>query len=246
MGQDWDASTYDRVSNPHVRWAGPVIERIDPAGLKQLLDAGCGSGRVTQMVLERFPDVRVIGLDASDTMLAEATKKLERFSDRIEFVQADLSRPLPELPRVDAVFSTAAFHWITDHRSLFRNLANVLRPGGQFVAQWGGGDNIARLVDVLTKVGDGWTGPWYFANAEQTEHDLLDAGFTDTEVWTNDDPADFETQDSLEEYLRTVCLGPHLERLAPDEREQFVRVVAERLPDRRIDYVRLNATARLS
>ncbi len=245
MGQDWDASTYDRVSNPHVRWAGPVIERIDPVGLTQLLDAGCGSGRVTQMVLEHFPDVRVIALDASGTMLAEAKQRLAPFGDRVDFLRADLSRPLHDVAPVDVVFSTAAFHWISDHDSLFRNLAAVLRSGGQLVTQWGGGQNISQLVDVLKSVGDGWTGPWYFADVEQTERDLRQAGFEDIDVWTHDDPAAFETQDSLEEYLRTVCLGPHLDRLRPDEREEFVRIVAERLPDRRIDYVRLNATARL-
>ncbi len=245
MSHEWDAATYDRVSDPHVRWAVPVIERIDPDGLTHLLDAGCGSGRVTQMVLERFPDVRVTAVDVSEAMLSEARERLEGFGDRVGFTNADLAQELPDIPPVDVVFSTAAFHWITDHECLFRNLASVLRSGGQLVAQWGGGENIARLVDVLSEVGDGWAGPWYFADVDQTVRDLRSAGFIDFKVWTHGDPADFETRESFEEYLRTVCLGPHLERINSEERNAFVSAVAERLPDRRIDYVRLNVVARL-
>jgi trans-aconitate 2-methyltransferase len=246
LGHEWDAAAYDRVSDPHVRWAGPVIERISPHGVHHLIDAGCGSGRVTQMLLERFPDVHVTAVDASEAMLIEAGRRLEHFGDRIDFVQANLSEPLPALPTADVVFSTAAFHWITDHVALFRNLAGVMRSGGQLVAQWGGGDNVARVVAALREVGDGWPGPWYFATVEETRAHLSDAGFIDLEVWTHDDPADFASQEALEEFMRTALLVAHLERIEDGQRDEFVRAVADRLPDRRIDYVRINAVARLS
>ena len=246
MGHEWDAASYDRVSDPQVGWAAPVIERIDRSGVRHLLDAGCGSGRVTQMLMERFPRLRVTAIDASPAMLAEAGRRLESFGDRVDLVRADLSRSLPALPTADVVFSTATFHWIADHGSLFKNLAGVLRPGGQLVAQWGGGRNIASVVEVLGEVGDGWTGPWNFATVEETRVRLLEAGFTDLEVWTHDDPADFDSQETLEEFMRTVILGAHLERLEPDQHDGFVRAVADRLPANRVDYVRLNATGRLT
>jgi trans-aconitate 2-methyltransferase len=243
---DWDATTYDRVSDPQVRWAIPVIERVDSDGLARLLDAGCGSGRVTEMLLGRFPDVEITAVDASGSMVHKARERLKRFGKRVSVIEADLARPLPDLGLFDTVFSTAVFHWVSNHDALFSNLAAVLSPGGRLVAQWGGGGNIQSVLDALREVGDGWEGPWNFATIGETRARLIDAGFTDLEVWTHDDPADFESGEALEEFMRSAILGAHLERLEPDQRDAFVRAVADRLPGYSIDYVRLNATASLS
>jgi trans-aconitate 2-methyltransferase len=245
MTHDWDAATYDRVSEPQVRWAVPVIERVDGEGLARLLDAGCGSGRVTEMLLERFPGVEIVAVDASASMVREARARLERFGKRVSVVEADLAHPLPDVGEFDTVFSTAVFHWIGDHAALFSNLAAVMSRGGRLVAQWGGGRNIESVIAALREVGDGWTGPWNFATVEETRARLLDAGFTDPDVWTHDDPADFESREALEEFMRTAILGAHLERIQPKQRDAFVRGVADRLPGNSIDYVRLNATASL-
>jgi len=89
-----------------------------------VLDAGCGSGRVTAQLCERLPGGSVIALDRSAAMLIEAKRRLAPFGERVGFVRADLARPLPLHP-VDAVFSTATFHWIRDHDALFANLVGV-------------------------------------------------------------------------------------------------------------------------
>jgi len=116
---DWDAASYDRVSDPQARWAVRVIERIEGSPAR-ILDAGCGTGRVTEMLLARFPEAHVIGVDASNTMIAEAER---RFAGRVELINADLVNPLPLDEPVDAVFSNAVFHWISDHDALIANLA---------------------------------------------------------------------------------------------------------------------------
>ncbi len=116
------------------RWGSAVLERLPLAGDETVLDAGCGSGRVTEELLERLPNGRVIAADNAPSMLVEARARLERFGDRVSFVECDLGRPLPVEGPVDAVFSTATFHWVADHDALFANLAAVLRPGGWLVA----------------------------------------------------------------------------------------------------------------
>ena len=93
--RDWDAATYDRVSDPQARWGATVLDRLPLAGDEIVLDAGCGSGRVTQLLAERLPRGRVIALDASPSMVEEARRRLARFGDRIAYVVADLGRPLP-------------------------------------------------------------------------------------------------------------------------------------------------------
>ena len=134
---------------------------------------------------------------------------------------ADLGEPLPIEP-VDAILSTATFHWVPDHDALFRNLAAVLRPGGWLVAQCGGVGNIASIQRVLASIGDGWTGDVYFATPLDTVRRLEAAGFVDPEVWLTDEPTRFEPGEPLEAYLRTVVLGSHLARL-PRIRARHVR-----------------------
>src|SRR5579863_5919184 len=138
---DWDASTYDRVADPQARWGAAVLERLPLTGDETVVDAGCGSGRVTQLLAARLPRGRVVALDSSPAMLDEARTRLAA-AGNVTFVHADLLELTPAdldgAAPVDAVFSTATFHWVPDHPRLFSNLAAILRPGGWLVAQCGG------------------------------------------------------------------------------------------------------------
>ncbi|MDQ3897229.1 MAG: methyltransferase domain-containing protein [Actinomycetota bacterium] len=227
------------------RWGSTVLERLPLAGDEAVLDAGCGSGRVTEQLLERLPRGRVVAVDAAPSMLVEARRRLARFGARVTFVECDLGRPLPIDEPVDAVFSTATFHWVADHGPLFANLAAVLRPGGALVAQCGGAGNIASVQRVLSELGE-WPGPWTFATPEETAARLEAAGFVDVEVWVNEEPTWIEPGEPMETFLATVILRAHLERRPEADRPAFVRRVAARLPSHEIDYVRLNILARRS
>jgi trans-aconitate 2-methyltransferase len=246
MTRDWDASTYDRVADPMARWGAAVLERLPLRGDERVLDAGCGSGRVTELLAERLPDGTVIAVDGSPSMVEAARRRLERFGDRIEYVVADLGAPLPIEGAVDAILSTATFHWVPDHDALFKNLAAVTRPGGRLVAQCGGAGNIASIQRVLTTIGDGWTGPAHFETVLATTRRLDAAGYVDIRCWLSDEPTRFEPGEPFETYLRTVVLGAHLERLPTGERDAFVRTVADAVGEPVIDYVRLNIVARRS
>jgi trans-aconitate 2-methyltransferase len=219
-----------------------VLERLVLRGDERVLDAGCGSGRVTEQLLRRLPDGRVVALDASAQMVALARERLADWGDRAECVVADLGRPLPIQGAVDAVLSTATFHWVLDHDALFRNVAAVMPPGAQLVAQCGGGDNIARVRAILRDLGETWT-PWNFAGPEQTRQRLEAAGFEAIETWLHEEPTEVPPAD-VPAYLRTIILGANLLRKSPEAREPFVQAVAERIADGRFDYVRLNIVAR--
>jgi trans-aconitate 2-methyltransferase len=243
--REWDAATYDRISTPMQRWGAAVVERLELNGDERVLDAGCGTGRVTLEHLKRLPTGRVVALDASQKMLDQARDVLAAYGDRVDYVLADLGRPLPVEGQVDAILSTATFHWVPDHDALFHNLAAVLRPGGQLVAQCGGVGNVQSVTDaVLAVVGDGWRGPAHYESVEETERRLAAAGFADIECWLQPEPTDFEPGEPFETYLATVCLGAVLELLPDEERMPLVRKVAEAMPGPRLDYVRLNMTAR--
>lgn len=246
--RDWDAASYDRVSGPQVAWAEAVIDRLRLDGDEVVLDAGCGSGRVTWLLAERLPRGRVVAVDASPSMVELARAALE--SDRAEVLEAQLTELRLREP-VDAVFSNAVFHWVADHDALFARLHAALRPGGRLAAQCGGAGNVERFHTVAREVGaegpfaehlGGWTGPWYFAEAEETAARLKRAGFVEVRTWLEPSPV---VPELAEEYLRTVCLGHHLERLPGDLRAAYVRAVAERCGQpMELDYVRLNMVAR--
>jgi trans-aconitate 2-methyltransferase len=248
-GTDWDAATYDRVADPQTRWGSVVLDRLPLRGDERVLDAGCGSGRVTEQLLERLPDGQVVALDGSSAMIDEARRRLGP-DPRVTFVVADLLAPLPVEPPVDAILSTATFHWIADHDRLFRNLAAVLRPGGRLVAQCGGGDNIATVLAAVDEVAEdfglvrGWHGSKFFATPEDTAERLTSAGFVDVRTWLNPEPTPLEPGEQLETFLATVILREHLPLIPAADRPRFVHAVAEHLPRPEIDYVRLNMTAR--
>lgn len=242
--RDWDARTYDRVADPQTAWGRVVLDRLPLTGDERVLDAGCGSGRVTELLAERLPHGRVVALDASASMIEAARERLAGFGDRIEYVVADLGHPLPLREPVDAILSTATFHWVPDHAALFSNLAAVLRRGGWLVAQCGGAGNIASIRAVLATIGDGWRGSHHFESPIDTTRRLDAAGYVDIDCWLSDEPTRFEPGEPFETYLRTVVLGAHLERLPADEHDAFVRAVADALGEPVIDYVRLNITAR--
>ncbi len=170
---------------------------------------------------------RVVALDHSQAMLAQARRRLAAHADRISNLCADLGVPLP-IERVDAVLSTATLHWVGDHDALFGNLGQVLRPGGRLVAQCGGVGNIASVRAALAQlgvVGDGT----YFATPAETERRLAAADFVDARAWLQPEPTPFDSAEALGTYLATIVLRAPLAALPETERPAFVRA-EERFP----------------
>jgi trans-aconitate 2-methyltransferase len=246
MSRDWDAATYHRVSGPQVEMAGAVLDRLDLRGDETVLDAGCGSGRVTLMLLERLPRGHVVAVDQAASMAEHAREALP--PDRATVLQASLTELVLDSP-VDAVFSNAVFHWVADHDALFSRLFAALRPGGPMVAQCGGEGNVARFHQAAREAAaeepfarwfEGWEGPWNFAAPDVTAERLERAGFEAVEAWLQPYPV---VPDDPGDYLRTVCLGYHLERLPEELRDAYTEAVLRRA-DPALDYVRLNILAR--
>jgi trans-aconitate 2-methyltransferase len=242
MGTPWDAGTYDRLSRPQQEWASEVLARLEGiAPDATVLDVGCGTGRVTEALLELVPRGRVRALDASEAMVGLARRRL---GDRADVWCQDVLELELDEP-VDAIVSTATLHWVGDHDRLWARLARALRPGGMLEVQCGGEGNIDGVREVIEAVARdvapelvGWS-PWVFAGPRETERRLRAAGFTAIRCWLQERPT--HTED-VGEFVRTSILAAHLERLPEERREPFAAAVAARvrLP---LDYVRLNVSA---
>jgi trans-aconitate 2-methyltransferase len=244
---DWDAATYDRVASPQEEWAREVIGRLPLNGDETVLDAGCGSGRVTRLLLERLPRGRVIGVDASPSMIEAARVALP--DERLTLICTDLLDLALEEP-VDVAFSSATFHWVPDHERLFARLATAIAPGGLLVAQCGGEGNVEEVVRAILAASArepfaphlGGAAPWTFAGPEETEARLAAAGFVDVRCWLQEKAARPEDPRA---FAKASGLAWHLDRLPAELHEPFLDAVIEELgEDLTFAYVRLNIEAR--
>jgi trans-aconitate 2-methyltransferase len=245
--RDWDASTYHRVAEPQLEWAREQLERLELGGDEVVLDAGCGSGRVTELLIERVPRGRVYAVDVAPSMVARAREVLGNRAIVLHQELVELELPEP----VNAVFSNATFHWIKDHDALFARLRAALKPGGRLVAQCGGYGNIDAFRQAADSVAAeepfehcfvGWQRPWNYARPEETATRLERAGFADVRCWLEPKPVEPADPHS---FVRTVCLVRHLDPLPEGLRGPFIDRVLKRAGEPLVlEYVRLNMTAR--
>ena len=247
--RDWDGGSYDRISAPMLAMGLDVLDRLHLRGDEVVLDAGCGSGRVTEALLARVPHGRVIAVDGSASMIAAARERLGAHAN-LELVHADLMHLDLGGVRCDAVLSTATFHWVPDHPGMLRHLRGAMRDGAQMAAQCGGFGNIDAVHDAADVVAQrdpyavsfaGWVGPWNFRRAEDMADDLNAAGFDNVRCRLVPRPV---APDDPVEWFRTIVLGSHIERLPDDLRDPFVQAVVDLMPAPvTVDYVRLDIDA---
>jgi len=244
--RNWDGKSYDRISGPMEALGQAVLDRLPLAGDETVLDAGCGSGRITEALMQRLPHGRVIAVDMSESMVAAARERLGPDADirREDLLELELDEP------VDAILSTATFHWIADHERLFARLHGALRSGGRLVAQCGGEGNITKLRGranaILARAPyaehfTDWSAPWNYAAPEPTHERLLGAGFATARCWLAPAPTQPEHP---REFLATIVLGPHVQHLPERLRDPFMDEVMSELGEPVVvDYVRLNIDA---
>lgn len=255
---EWNAASYHKVSGPQTSWGHKVLARLELRGDEHAIDAGCGSGRLTEALMARLPHGRLVAIDRSWNMLMTARANLRPiFGRRVSFVQVSL----PDLPFNDAadlVFSTATFHWVKDHPALFAGIFRALRHDGRLHAQCGGGPNLAHAHELAERVMHAppftpyftdWPGPWEFANAAVTAARLRSAGFVDVKTSLEEAPTVLASEEDYREFVTTVIYHPHLERLpSADLKRTFIdRVTALSArddPPFTLDYWRLNMQAR--
>jgi trans-aconitate 2-methyltransferase len=196
----------------------------------------------------------VVAVDLSQNMLRTASEQLTpQFGEQVCFVAADL-QDLPFVRAFDGIFSTAAFHWVLDHDKLFRSLHGALRPRGWLRAQCGGGPNLARLRGRMAVLAASpkyarflseFAEPWTYSDAETAAERLRRAGFANVDTGLEPALTVLEDAGKYSEFVRTVILHRHLERI-PDAglRDEFVeeltRQAAADDPPYSLDYWRLN------
>jgi trans-aconitate methyltransferase len=260
---DWDATTYDRISDAQESWEHKTIEYRKWKGNEIVLDAGCGSGRLTKILSIKVPQGKVIAVDYDLSMIRLAKENLAKISN-IEFIKKDISQ-LELEEKVNVVFSNAVLHWILNHKKVFERLWQILNSGGQLLIQCGGHRNLTKTLSIINKVRkskefnnyfcnnkgeDIWNQTWYFAKKEDTEKILQEIGFRNIQVFLEDKEAKFSNKEEYFLFIKTIVLLPYLKYL-PNEtlKDKFAKSVIQEIEDNakelqwKLDFVRLNINA---
>jgi trans-aconitate 2-methyltransferase len=256
--REWNSAVYHRLSGPQVSWGKKVLSRLELRGDELVLDAGCGTGRLTADLLLALPRGRVVGIDLSENMLRSAREHLSaQFGGQLSLLAADLLH-LPFTRAFDVIVSTAAFHWVLDHDRLFTNLHAALVPRGWLEAQCGGGPNIRRLRERANALAAtppfapyfvGFREPWLFEDAASTHTRLRRAGFVEIETSVEAAPTLLENAEHFREFVSHIVLRRHLENLPSQQlRAQFIDNLAQQAatddPPFLVDYWRVNLRGR--
>src|SRR5688500_12055754 len=263
MKYDWDAITYDRISDAQESWGQEIIEYRKWQGNEIVLDAGCGSGRLTKILSIKVPQGKVIAVDSDLSMIRVAKENLAKISN-IQFIKMDISQ-LEIAEKVDVVFSNATLHWILNHRKVCERFWQILKPDGQLIIQCGGHGDLAKTLSVLNKVikskefynyfsnnkgEDIWKQAWYFAKKEDTEEILQEIGFKNIQVFLEDREAKFHNKEEYFIFIKIIVLIPYLKYLSNETlKDKFAKSVVEEIETNakelqwKLDFVRLNINA---
>lgn len=252
----WNAAVYDRINAPHLRWSAEIIEALALRGDEIVLDAGCGSGSVTRLLLEKLPRGHVYALDASAEMIAQFSESMrENGISNVTPIHASLTDF--KLPRpVDVVFSNSVFHWIHDDAALFGSLFRATKPGGRLHAQFGAdgalrklhaaADRVreARFADVLSVPAD-WK---KYRTAEETRVAVESAGWQNVRAEPLEQPFTIADPDAAAEFMATIVLRDYVSGLPDEAQRPFCREVVEQWERDNdgaftIDYVRIELRA---
>jgi trans-aconitate methyltransferase len=235
-GFRWDAEEYARNSAAQLGWARELIEKLGLSGHEQVLDLGCGDGKVTAEIARRVPRGRVVGVDSSGEMISLARSAFPPSTQpNLSFVPGD-ARALEFDREFDVIFSNATLHWLKDHGPVLEGAARSLRPGGRILFQMGGRGNGAGIFDVAREMiaAAEWRGfftgfqfPWGFYGPEEYAPWCAAARLRVRRIELLPRIMLQKGAEGLAGWIRTTWM-PYTERVPAERREAFVREASER------------------
>jgi trans-aconitate 2-methyltransferase len=229
---DWSANQYLKFEDERTRPPRDLIAQLPLARAERVVDLGCGPGNSTELLIARYPDAEVIGLDSSPDMLAQARQRLPKSA----FIQADLVSWSPT-PRTDLLFANASFQWLPDHQAVLRRMLAALAVGGVLAVQMP--DNMSEpALALMGKVaGAGpWAGNPALASAARAPlarpeayYDLLKPSCARLDIWHTIYNHVMAGPQAIVEWFKGSALRPYLDALDAAMRDDFLAAYLEEI-----------------
>ncbi len=233
----WSPSQYLKFADERSRPARDLIAAVPLTAVRRAVDIGCGPGNSTELLVARFPDAEIVGLDSSPEMLAAARKRLPD----VTFIEADVARWTPGTPEapVDLLFANATFQWVPDHKAVLKRLFAVLSSGGVLAVQMP--DNVATEPSHTLMRAVAAEAPWApkfrVPIARETigtpadYYNLLQPAAARIDVWHTLYNHPLASAGAIVEMVRSTGLRPYLDRVDADEQALFLARYTERLAE---------------
>jgi trans-aconitate 2-methyltransferase len=219
----WSPDLYLKFADHRLRPALDLMAQVTLEAPKHIVDLGCGPGNVTAILRQRWPDARIIGVDASPEMLVKARRAV----DGVEWVEADVGTWHPGRP-IDLVYSNAALHWLPDHARLFPHVLAMVAPRGQLAVQMPRNYHAPGLALINQTALDG---PWAARLASVVRsvpvaepkfyYDLLAPRVRAINLWESEYQQVLEGDNPVADWTRSTWLSPLLAALDDPERSAF-------------------------
>jgi trans-aconitate methyltransferase len=226
---EWNANLYDAKHAFVWKYGADLVSLLAPQNGEHILDIGCGTGHLTAQIADS--GARVVGVDRSPEMVNAARKAYSN----LQFEVAD-ARSLGFHGEFDAVFSNAALHWIREPELVIQSVRNALRPGGRFVAEFGGHGNIRKMqsafeqtLSELSAAAQGEINPWYYPSVSEYATLLEKNGFEVRFITLFDRPTPLADGEAGMRNWIAMFGSDFLAKLTPETHEPFFRRVDELL-----------------
>lgn len=232
LREDWSSATYLRFADERTRPAADLLARVALDSPRKVFDIGCGPGNSTELLVGRFPDAEIVGVDSSPDMLTAAR---ERLPDA-RFVEADIATWAPDRAP-DLIFANALLQWLPTHETLLPRLMRTLTPGGALAVQMPDNRSEPSHIAMAEAACDpAWASRIANAGAARTDilsaegyYDLLIPQSASVEVWRTTYVHPLEGPEAIAAMVRSTGLRPYLDPLDEAERERFIALYVERL-----------------
>jgi len=230
----FDGKKYEQASTHQKEWGTKLIAELALRGDERVLDLGCGDGALTLRLAELLPRGKVVGIDASQSMI-DAARPKER--DNLRFLLMDIDA-LAFNERFDLVFSNAALHWVKDHRRLLKNLHGVLAAGGRLRFNFAGDGNCSRFFKVVREAMalaefrayfTGFAWPWYMPSVDDYLALIEASGLYEARVWGENADRRFPNEEAMIQWIDQPSLVPLLPQIVDKDREAFRGFVVRRM-----------------
>ena len=228
MAYEFDGKRYREASSHQQEWGLRLIQELNVGGTEEILDLGCGDGRLTAHLAELVPRGRVVGIDASAGMITAAREQQTKASN-LAFLLGDITE-LDFDREFDIVFSNATLHWVKDHKPLLWRLYRSLKAGGVLRVNFAADGNCLTFFKVIRQAMEqpsfaqyfsrfDW--PWYMPTLDEYCTLLHQIPFAEAHVWGENADRYFPDQESLIKWIDQPSLVPFLQSVADDAKEQF-------------------------